>query len=279
MGGFLNKYREVLARGEDLPALPTVVVELQGALENETSSADRISSIIMQDPALASRLLRLANSAAFNPGREIAAVGSAVQVLGVRQVRALCIALAVTEALGGDSDVVDESFWKHSAGVAMVSKALAACLDYDAIPHDELYVGALLHDVGVLVMDRYYPGELVDCSELADEAGIPLHTAETIILGTDHGELGGLLLDNWGLPASTVAMVANHHHPLLGPERYKDLCWLVSAAEQICGGMGPSFAIEKISMDRSQRVLCEIRDAGFDTEAIVDALRSNVATV
>ncbi|MDJ0766932.1 MAG: HDOD domain-containing protein, partial [Myxococcota bacterium] len=149
MASFLGEFRDVLQKGEDLPSLPAVVFELYAALDDDLVSVDQIASIIERDPGLATRLLRLANSAAFNCGDPIGDLTGAVHLLGVRQVRALCIALSVTNMFQTRSGgLLGTDFWDHSAGVAVAARELGLCLGYHEIAAGELYVAGLLHDVG-----------------------------------------------------------------------------------------------------------------------------------
>src|SRR5512147_807202 len=111
--------RDLLARGENLPTLPTVVFQLHRVLDDEHAGAADVAAIIERDPALTARLLRSANSAAFSrSGERIGSISSAVSRLGVNQVRAICIVLAVVKAFSRKAGGLDHQvFWTHSAAV------------------------------------------------------------------------------------------------------------------------------------------------------------------
>ncbi len=270
MANFLAEFRDILAKGDDLPTLPGVVLELQAALDDELVSGGRIASIINRDPPLATRLLRLANSAAFNCGTAVGEVHTAIQLLGFRQVRALCIALAVVNAFSHRRDgLIHGSFWQHSAGVALAARELARCLGYSEIPLEHLYMGGLLHDVGLLLMDQHFPARLEDSLDVAQACDEPLWRAESILLGTDHAEIGSLLLGSWSLPPAIVSMVAAHHNPHLAPEKYRDACWLIFAAEIICGGLAPALPIERLPRARAVSILDTMRAAEYDVDALL----------
>ncbi len=270
MANFLTEFRDILAKGDDLPTLPGVVRELQAALDDEFVSGGRIASIINRDPPMATRLLRLANSAAFNCGTAVGEVNTAIQLLGFRQVRALCIALAVVNAFSHRRDgLIHGSFWQHSAGVAFAARELARCLGYSEIPLEQLYMGGLLHDVGLLLMDQHFPTRLEDSLDVAQACDEPLWRAESILLGTDHAEIGSLLLGSWSLPPAIVSMVASHHNPRLAPEKYRDACWLIFAAEIICGGLAPSLPIERLTRARAVSILDTMRAADYDVDALL----------
>lgn len=273
MANFLGEFREVLAMGKDLPTLPGVVLELHTALDNELVSHAEIAGIINRDPPLAGRLLRLANSASFNCGTPVGDVGSAIQLLGVRQVRLLCVALSVVKVFSCGRGVLEHrSFWRHSAAVARAVRELARRLGYTGTPLGQLYVGGLLHDVGLLLLDQYFPQKLRHSLDMAQDGDEPLWKIESFVLGTDHGELGGLLLGRWMLPESIVSMVAEHHHPKESPKKHLDACWLIYAAEVICGGLGPSIQIERLTQPRAESIVEIIQSASFNIDALLDDL-------
>lgn len=280
MANFLREFRYVLAKGDDLPSLPSVVFELYSVLNNDMSSGASIAEIIERDPAMATKLLRLANSAAFNCGSPIGDVAGAIQLLGIRQVRAMCVALSVTNMFSSrDGGLVGTAFWEHSAGVANTARSLARCLQYTHVSAGELYVAGLLHDVGLLVMDQRFSEELRGAYEVAKSCDSPLWKGENITLATDHGEIGGLLLDRWELPSSIVSMVTAHHNPKLAPAKYRDPCWLIYTAEILHGGLGTEFEIECHSREQAQEFLDLIRKSGFDIEELTEGLEAQPSIV
>ncbi len=268
MSSFLGELRDVLTRGDDLPTLPAVVFELHGVLENENTSQHEVTAVIQRDPALATRLLRLANSATFNRGSPVGSVDQAVRLLGLKQVGALCIALSVVNAFNQGSGRLDHaSFWEHSAGVALAAVRLAESCGSSQIPPEQLYVGGLLHDIGLLLLDQYFSEWLRSCLAHAGAQSIALHDAEADVLGIDHGEIGGLLLGSWSLPHPIVAMVTHHHHPGVAPAEHKNACCIIHASETMCGAKGPSLDVESHDEDPTD-VLHALDTHDADIDAI-----------
>lgn len=260
----------MLAAGGDLPTLPSVVLDLQAALEDDLASGARIAAIIRRDPAMATRLLRVANSSAFTTGSPVSSLDAALQLLGFRQVRSICMGIAVMGAFRRPgSGLLDQRFWQHSVAVATLARELARGLGYTALPLDELYVGGLVHDVGFVLLDQYFPKALQEARVVAAATGTPLWMTERIALGTDHGEVGGMLLDAWALPAGIVAAVACHHHPRQAPARHRDAVWLTFAAERLCASFGPALAIEGLAGEGSEAMLDAMRSAGCDVDAVL----------
>ena len=62
-------------------------------------------------------------------------------------------------------------------------------------------LAGLLHDIGYWVLAQECPGRPDQATELAAAEGIPLHQAETQVIGASHAEIGAYLLGIWGLPS------------------------------------------------------------------------------
>jgi putative nucleotidyltransferase with HDIG domain len=276
MTSFVAELRDVLARGQDLPTFPAVALELHSALDSETLSDSQVAAIVSRDPPLATRLLRLANSAAFNRGAPVGEVTQAVRVLGLRQVRALCTALAVVGAFSKRRGGLPlKSFWFHSAGVAFAARELAGCLGYRHLAPEQLYVGGLLHDIGLLLLDQYFPERMQGSLVAAQRRHDSLAKVESDVLGMDHGEIGGLLLGRWSLPAPIVAMVTSHHHPQDSSPEHRDACWVVYAAEMLCRCLGPSLQVEQLAETRAFNVLNALREAQYPVDKLVDGIQQS----
>jgi HD-like signal output (HDOD) protein len=240
----INGMRDLLARGENLPTLPTVVFQLHRVLDDERAGASEVAGIIERDPALTARLLRAANSAAFaRPGNDrIGSVSAAVSRLGVNQVRAVCIVLAVVKAFHTRAGGLDhQEFWIHSAAVGMTARRLWERYGSDpSISADDVYVAGLLHDTGLLVIEQHFPSEFTEVLTSRTTLDSRLWQVEEDHLGMDHGAVGGLLLGRWSLPGFISEAVTNHHHPLQAEEQFQTVCRMVQAAEILCaeGGAG-----------------------------------------
>jgi HD-like signal output (HDOD) protein len=233
----INGMRELLAKGENLPTLPTVVFQLHKVLDDEHAGAGDVAAIIERDPALTARLLRAANSAAFSRGGDrIGSVSMAVTRLGVNQVRAICIVLAVVKAFHSRAGGLNhQTFWIHSAAVGMTARWLWDRLGRDpGITSDDLYVAGLLHDAGLLVLEQHFCKEYAEVREALGLSGGRLWQVEEEHLGMDHGAVGGLLLGRWSLPQFIVEAVTNHHHPHQAEDQFQEICRVVQAAEVLC---------------------------------------------
>ena len=184
---FSDDLKDLLRRGTDLPTLPDVVIELRKALDDEMTGDARIADIIERDPAVTSKLLRVANSVAYSRGVEVGSVLAAVQRVGQREVRGICVVLAVVQSFSDQKSMLDhKALWDHSAAVGRVAQMLARKLGLSGdVGLDDVYVAGLLHDVGILLMDQFFHEGLAAVIAKRETGGSPLWSSELEILGMD----------------------------------------------------------------------------------------------
>lgn len=193
-----------------LKPFPLVLSRALLMLQNPEESRQRVAAVLEQDPALASRLLRVANSALYSPTRPCGTVLEAVVRLGNRNVADMVAGIAV---FGMFSDVqgLGLRVRDHCAGVAAIARILA--VEWRHAGAENVFLSGLMHDVGRLLMmqagtPRY---ELFEPKLLATPDRV--HLLERELTGYDHAVLGGHVISEWRLPAEVARAVALHHQP------------------------------------------------------------------
>lgn len=201
----------VLARVAELPALPAIVGDILGALDDENESTERIVGRIGADPVLVARVLAAANAAGSGAGQRIGATREAITLLGFDRVRRIVLATALVDRLSPRGGGFEPStYWRHSIAVALCAQALARELGDDA---ELAFNVGLLHDIGQLFIAFLYPREFAAIRELARQQDIDMVDAERAVLGVDHGMIGSLTAAHWKLPAAFAEAIAGHHDP------------------------------------------------------------------
>ena len=218
--------------GVRLPALEESRQRLLQALDQAHPPVARIVELVETDPGLTAAVLRAAGGA----GTDVVA---AVEEVGVEQlvrVAARTSTFDVFEQLRA-SLLAPERFRLHAVATARAARRLARALDERAV--DGLVAGALLHDVGKLVLTRMhagYPGSLLRPEATPEER----LRAERRELGLDHAIAGATLLRRWGLPPAVTALVAHHHDDGHGREaeivRLADMLAHYAAGEPVDPG-------------------------------------------
>ena len=195
------------------PSMSKTVVNLRNALKKEDVAINEIENILRQDPGLSANILRLANSAHFGLSSKVRALKKAIMILGLKRFEQILISAYMNKTM----DKVVEGYnmpsgelWLHSIAVATTAEALAKFLKIADL--DDVFIPALLHDLGKLVLGEFVKKESKQIESIVAK-GESLVRAEYMVLGTDHAEIGALILRKWLFPIGIVNAVRWHHVP------------------------------------------------------------------
>lgn len=207
--------KELTARMDRLPTIPSLYAEMIEALQSPESSLDDIARIVQRDPGMTAKILKLVNSAFFGLSRSIASPAEALSHLGLETVKSLVLSLHVFSQYdppppGGISLA---EVWNHSLRTAEAARIIARYEGQPVKEVDESFVGGLLHDTGKIVLACNCAFAYAEACRLAQTENIPLLEAERRIFSCTHAEVGGYLLGLWGLPVPVVETLTFHHAP------------------------------------------------------------------
>lgn len=200
---------EMLKAVEVLPSLPNVVAEMLALDPLDAGFILKVRELAELDPALASRVLGLANSAAFAGITDISDIGQAVIRLGGNRASELISSFADPRIFVPTTDG-QRALWRHSIIVATMAKHIATHVDLGLSP-GVLYTAGLLHDIGRLVMFAHDPKNLSETDMSLIESPDELVELEREVCGHDHTEVGAVVCDAWKIPATIATVIANHH--------------------------------------------------------------------
>jgi HD-like signal output (HDOD) protein len=230
---------ELASEKIDLPSFPEVAARARKALANEFVEIEDVVRIISAEPALAARLLQLANSAALNSsGRRIADLRQALSRIGFNMARSATIAFAMSqlrraEAYKGLEQPLDE-LWQSSAHIAAVSHVVAK--RFTRVNSDTALLAGLLGGIGklyLLTRAARFPVVLADAS-----------TYQRIVAEL-HGRVSQAILRNWEIAEEVVeAVLACENHDR-EHEGATDLTDVLSVGRSLAE-LGPSPVAEQM---------------------------------
>lgn len=200
----------------DVFVLPDTCLKIKQIIDNKISNLEEIAELIVLDPALASRLLKLANSALYNFPHQIDSVSKAVLLLGETQVYNMVVAYGAAEAFSeAPKDVIDlERFWEYSIQAALIGKYLGQ--EIGIKQSEPLYLSGLLHNIGELVVAEINPEVARHCDQY--HHGILPWQQQEKLLGFSYNECSAALLSLWQLPNNLVEPIRFLHEPAKHPE-------------------------------------------------------------
>jgi HD-like signal output (HDOD) protein len=186
----------------DLPSFPDVATRVRRALTNEEVDVDQVVKIVSAEPALAARLLQLANSAALNAnGRRLTDLRTAVSRIGFNMARSAAIAFAMSQLRRAEAyKSVHEplaDLWEQSVHNAAMCHLVAR--RFTQVNADTALLAGLLQSVGklyLLTRAVKFPGLLADAATYQK------------LVAEWHGRLAQAILRNWELSEEIIEAVA-----------------------------------------------------------------------
>lgn len=240
------RLKEFIRGASRLPVLPKVTIRLLKALDSTNVSSKEVAGIIEAEPALAARLLKLANSTFYSRRGMVSQINRAVTVLGAKTIRSFALAVW-THTLQSQTRNVDElrlmaPLLGHGFAAAITAGLLAERVDPGQ--SEDSFVAGLLHDIGrvalVAQMGGEYQTRIVDP---AQRGRVPLHEREEEILGFDHRVLGSALMASWALPPFLAHVAEQHHDSRIIPGEHFHLA-AVALADSLSTRMGFNIALD-----------------------------------
>ncbi len=218
---------------DSIPTLPVIIERLNSIIYNPQTSAKEVAKVLSMDPALSSKILRIVNSAFYGLPNRITSVTHAIIMLGFNTVKNVAISSSVLDIFKKEASDINflKEIWKHSIGVASVSKILSKHLGQVVL--EEFFMAGLLHDIGYIALFAYQYDKFVQFLERSHSSSESTITLERSVFGYDHQEIGGYLFQKWNMPKMLEETVAYHHIPLLAREHNFPVS-VVCVADNIC---------------------------------------------
>ncbi len=197
-------FDDVLYDSLESLSLPDVYIRLREVMESDNASMADVAEVLSLDPALAARVLRMANSAFYGFRAQVDTVSRAANILGMQKIHDLALAAGVSKAFDGiTNSLMDiDTFWYRSVHCGFLAQAMA---EGNGLRNTEaLFVRGLLHDIGHLVLFSHYPRECREALSHADEGLESRLFHEHELIGADAMEFAAELARVWQLPQSFI---------------------------------------------------------------------------
>ena len=193
-----------------LPSVPAVVVQVLDIAGNMDSvGAADMAQVVERDPAMAARILKVANSVRFGTRRDISTVEHAISMLGLAETMNLALSFSLVREFKSKTSLFDhQQYWRRSVISAVAAAEIGSL--FHVANRDELFMAGLINDIGMLALNETLPeyGRLSASSRGDHSRLIEIERHE---LQTDHAAVGAWLLQRWGLPERLVCAVRDNH--------------------------------------------------------------------
>lgn len=207
-------FDELKASGE-LPSPKGVALAVMDLFKRENLALPELAHTILADPALAGRIIKMANSVNPNRNRPIASVTVDTLILiGIQATRqaVLALSLVMSYSKGKCKEFDYPGFWLHSLAMACATQTVSTVVR--TAPLAEAFTCGLLAEVGQIGLAAARPGEYSRfLKQYADKPLKEQLQAESDQFGMNHCELTAAMMTDWGMPRLFIDAVSFYHDP------------------------------------------------------------------
>lgn len=208
----MKEISEIINQIDTLTPISPIANQLLDLIDRPDSSMIEVIDIVSYDTSTTASLLKICNSAFFGLPRRVESVQQAVTLLGLNQIVELVIMSNIGKNLKKEQpgySLRAGELWKQSVATALLAKSIAQKRNMTDIYR--IFTGALLRDIGKVVLDRYVEKSFNKIDRLVLKKGLSFEEAENKIIGTDHATLGGMIADKWRFSAQMAYIISKHH--------------------------------------------------------------------
>src|SRR3984893_5402583 len=252
----------------DLPSFPEIAIRVRRVLSDPKTSVEQVVRVVGSEPALAARLLRIANSASLNrSGRQVSDLRTAINRIGYNMVRSASISFSMAQIrnsnklAGLEHHLAD--LWQRRSMVASFAYVLAR--NFTKVNPDEAMLTGMMHGIGKL----YVLTRAIDHPEL-------FASTETLsqIIDEWHASIGKAILENWDFSESMAQAVGEQADLSRTHEGAPDLTDVISIAILMAAHPADIPALEAALKDAAPA-----RSLGLDEARTQTVMRESAAEV
>ncbi|CAG1021697.1 hypothetical protein MTYM_01194 [Methylococcales bacterium] len=272
--------RDAISGIRALPPLPGSAVRIINLISDPKADADKLTAIIESDPLLAAQIIRWSTSSLYGYRGQITTVHDAiVRVLGFNFVLDLALGLAVLAPLKAPKEGVvgTRMFWIHAlASTRLMAKLNEKLPDEQRLASQEVFLTALLHNIGFPLLGHQFPDEFKHLDNLINaNPSLSIYHLETFAFGVNHAQIGAWLMSAWSMPAVITNVVYHHHNPYYRGENHP-LNLLTFLNDYLLGQIGIGDAANQSCSDEAWAAL------GLDQETghrILENLQTEIEAI
>ncbi len=248
------------------PGVATHIIELARDPDIEMGKVARALSL---DSALATKILRIANSPLYAQRRKSDNLRQALVVLGLNATLTLALSFSLVKSLRtGKSNGLDHGwYWRRALLAATAARALGDAMHQTLA--EEIFLAGLLQDVGMLALDQALPDLYRDCAELQrDHVALAAH--ERRRLEADHARVGAWLMRTWNLPERLYRAIEHTHDVEQRPT--SDPALVFQRCVALSGPLADLFLLDPSKRPFPETALAAERALGLDKTAFGQVL-------
>jgi HD-like signal output (HDOD) protein len=233
-----QRIKKMVSRIKDLPPLPTLVSKALQMLADPETPSEEIEEVIGQDQALVAKLIKVGNSALYGGLQKVTTLRQVLTRLGLKTTRNIVLTASTRSYFLKNRKgmrVWGQFLWQHSVESGLAARRIAETIHYP--DPEEAFIGGLVHDIGKLIILMLFPELYKEILKVKKVNQMASKTSETRVIGSDHEQIGRLLMDQWNMPDSAKSC-AEYHHRCRESETHSGLVAVVAYADYLSRKFG-----------------------------------------
>ena len=229
----------------------------------------KVAKALSMDSALSSKVLRIANSPLYAQRRKSDSLRQALVVLGLNATLTLALSFSLVKSLRAakPNGLSYKFYWRRALLAATAARALGDAMHQTLA--EEIFLAALLQDVGMLALDQALPDLYLE-GETLQRNHLALAEHEKKRVQADHAQVGAWLMKSWNLPERLYRAIEHSHQfefiDQALPSGIFDRCVALS------GPVADLFLLEPKQRQFAETALCAERSLGLDRVAFGQVL-------
>ena len=270
-GAGLNQFE---IKAAELPVLPVTAQKVLGLMSDPDVSIEKLKRLVVADPGLATKILKIANSAFYGGNRNIENLNQAILRLGLNSVRSIVVATSMKNTYK-KFGLTEKLLWEQLIGSAMASSTIARHTRIS--DPEDAFIGGLLHDIGKVVLNNEYPDVFAKLMERVYNESISFESVEQEVFGFSHRMIGATVVRKWDFPESLEMLLQNFdkQEVLSSNQELNNLVAVIKLGDKMCQKIGMGWRKpggDEVTYDNLPEII------GLDDGAL-DGLLDNVKIV
>lgn len=220
----MSNIDEIIQSLNNIPGLPSSFNKINEISKNPDVSPIDLNKVIMLDPILTCKVLKVVNSTYFSMTNSVNSIVKAIILVGVNTIRNL----AFTSDFSNQNQKEDflnwgldsRGYWEHSIAVASITKLLGKHIGEPKEKLEEYYICGLVHDIGKVLFQIYFKEQYLHIINKSEEEGSSLIDSENYYLEMNHTQMGRTLAEQFSLSKAVMNSIEFHHNPGETDEKY-----------------------------------------------------------
>lgn len=254
---------------KEFPPFPEAASRALKVLDDPDASVGQLISIVEYDQSITANVLKICNSAYYGLTRQIRSLREGLVLLGNSELKNIVLASTTAKFFQKENKgyALDKGeLWKHAVACAIIARIVSNRVGRPENP--SLFTGALLHDMGKVVLDTFVDRYFEQIIALVKGENYSFLEAESKMLGINHAEVGAKMAESWNFPDDIVRAIRLHHAPEEAPED-DEITALICLANIITLSVGVAVGRDGLSCRGNEDIMKRYGLKATDLQQIV----------